>query len=84
MRRRHGKQRDGRSQPDKKLKNAGIDINVPHYALNEVPLDTQIIVTQTSLKERAADRCPNAKIYPISNFMASAEYDQIVSELIGA
>ncbi len=74
----------GAASLSRKLKSAGHDVNVPHYALNEVPLDTQIIVTQTSLKKRAADRCPNAKIYPISNFMASAEYDQIVSELIGA
>lgn len=74
----------GAANLTKKLKNAGIDLHVPHYALNEVPKDTQVIVTQTSLVERAKNRCPNAKIYPINNFMSTNEYDKIVSELVGA
>ena len=74
----------GAANLTKKLKAAGIDITVPHSALNEVPLDTQIIVTQNSLVERAKARCPQAKIYPIQNFMASSEYDQIVHDLCGA
>lgn len=72
----------GASNLSKKLKNAGIDITVPHYALNEVPLDTDVIVTQVNLVERAEERCPNAKIYPIQNFMASGEYDQIVDDVL--
>ncbi|WP_276932892.1 PTS mannitol-specific transporter subunit IIBC [Dubosiella newyorkensis] len=71
----------GAANLTKKLKAAGIDITVPHSALNEVPLDTQIIVTQNSLVERAKARCPQAKIYPIQNFMASSEYDQIIEDI---
>lgn len=66
----------------KKLKEAGAPLEVPHYALNEVPTDTQVIVTHQSLVERAKDRCPNAKIYPISNFMGGSEYDRIVEDIL--
>lgn len=71
----------GAANLTKKLKAEGLDITVPHYALNEVPADTQVIVTQSSLVERAKERCPHAAIYPINNFMASAEYDQIVDDV---
>lgn len=65
----------------KKLKAAGMDIQVDHYALDDVPEDTQVIVTHKSLMERAASHCPNAIIYPITNFMGGKEYDEIVEEL---
>lgn len=71
----------GASLLTKKLADAGINVKIPHYALNECPLDTQVIVTQVSLVERAKDRCPSAKIYPIKNFMGAAEYDVIVEDL---
>lgn len=71
----------GASLLTKKLADAGIQVKIPHYALNECPLDTQVIVTQVSLVERAKDRCPDAKIYPIKNFMSAGEYDVIVEDL---
>lgn len=74
----------GAATLSKKLKASGLDVTVPHYALNEVPLDTQVIVTHQSLVERAKGRCPHAKIYPVMNFMGANEYDQIVHDLCGA
>lgn len=65
----------------KKLKAAGMDIQVDHYALDDVPADTQVIVTHKSLMERAQSHCPNAIIYPITNFMGGKEYDEIVEQL---
>lgn len=62
----------------KKLKEKGIDLKVPHYAINEIPQDTMLIVTHTSLVERAQSQCPNAKVCPINNFMGGSEYDHIV------
>ena len=66
----------------KKLKAAGAEVAVPHYALNEVPLDTQVIVTHESLVDRARSRVPSAKIYPIQNFLGGNEYDAIVEDLL--
>lgn len=71
----------GAAALSKKLKAAGIDVSIPHYALNEVPLDTEVIVTQENLVGRAESRVPNARIFPIKNFMGGSEYDVIVEEI---
>lgn len=65
----------------KKLKDAGIDLKVNHVALNEITPDTQVVVTQESLVGRAKEKAPNARIFPIKNFMGGSEYDNIVKEL---
>lgn len=65
----------------KKLKAAGMDVQVSHFALNDVPKDTTVIVTHQSLVERAKSHCPNAVIFPITNFMGGKEYDEIVEQL---
>ena len=65
----------------KKLNAAGLKVTVEHFALDDVPKDTQVIVTHKSLVERAETRCPNALIFPITNFMGGKEYDEIVAQL---
>lgn len=65
----------------KKLNAAGMKVTVEHLALDDVPKDTQVIVTHKSLVERAETRCPNALIFPITNFMGGKEYDEIVAQL---
>ena len=65
----------------KKLNAAGMKVTVKHFALDDVPKDTQVIVTHKSLVERAETRCPNALIFPITNFMGGKEYDEIVAQL---
>ena len=62
----------------KKLNAAGMKVTVEHFALDDVPKDTQVIVTHKSLVERAETRCPNALIFPITNFMGGKEYDEII------
>ena len=65
----------------KKLNAAAMKVTVEHFALDDVPKDTQVIVTHKSLVERAETRCPNALIFPITNFMSGKEYDEIVAQL---
>ena len=65
----------------KKLNAAGMNVTVEHFALDDVPKDTEVIVTHKSLVERAKSRCPHALIFPITNFMGGKEYDEIVAEL---
>ena len=67
----------------KKLKEAGIDVDVPHYAINDIPSDIEVVVTQASLVGRVNDRVPNAIVFPITNFMGGSEYDEIVAQLKG-
>lgn len=71
----------GATSLTKKLKAAGLDITVQHYAIDDIPQSTQVIVTHQSLVERARSHCPTAVIFPITNFMGGKEYDDIVEEL---
>lgn len=73
----------GASVLKKKLKAAGLNIEVTHASVQEIPKDAQIIVTHTQLKERAAKSNPDARLVPITNFMNAPEYDELVAELSG-
>jgi mannitol PTS system EIICBA or EIICB component len=69
----------------KKLADAGLgQINVVHSPVSSIPADAQVIVTHTSLRERAARSNPNAKLVLITNFMAAPEYDLLIEELKAA
>jgi len=68
----------------KKIKKAGLNVEVVHHSLSEIPAGTMFIVTHKELQERAATAAPTARIVPISNFMAAPEYDMIVNELLEA
>ena len=64
----------------KKLKEAGIEIDVPHYAINDIPEDTEVVVTHQSLVNRVKDNLPNVVVFPITNFMGGG-CDGIVEKL---
>ncbi len=71
----------GASLLRKKLQEEGLNIEVNNCAIDDLPKDTQVVVTQQSLAQRVHDRVPTAKVYKISNFMAMKEYVEIVEEL---
>jgi len=65
----------------KKLNQAGIDLPVKHYAIEDIPKETTIVVTQASLAERARAKAPQATLYTINNFMNAGEYDKLIASL---
>lgn len=65
----------------KKLKAAGIEVDVPHYAINDIPKDSEVVVTHESLVDRVRGDLPEVVIFPITNFMGGSEYDEIVNKL---
>ncbi|SEO94733.1 PTS mannitol transporter subunit IICB [Propionispora vibrioides] len=65
----------------KKFKDAGLDITVINTAINELPGDADIVITQKSLTERAKGKLPGAEHISIENFLSSPEYDQLVERL---
>jgi PTS system mannitol-specific IIC component len=71
----------GATKLRKKLKEAGITIEVAHSPVNEVPADTDIIVCHKELAQRAKDACPSAKLVAITDFLNAPEYEQLVNEL---
>jgi len=64
-----------------KLKKAGLNIEVVHCAIDEVPADAEIVVTHESLTDRARSKAPNAEHISIKNFINSPEYDALVKRL---
>ncbi|MBE6831893.1 MAG: PTS mannitol transporter subunit IICBA [Ruminococcaceae bacterium] len=67
----------------KKLREAGLDIQVLHSSIEDIPRDVQIVVTHHELMERVKKVVPNAQLVTITNFMAAPEYDELVNQLGG-
>lgn len=65
----------------KKFKEAGLDITVINTAINEIPSDADIVVTQKTLTDRAKAKLPTAEHIGIDNFLNSPEYDQLTKRL---
>lgn len=69
----------GESILKKKIKEAGLGIEVKHSAVNALPADAEVIFTQESLAGRAAQVAPNAEIVTIKNFLEQTAYDEYLS-----
>ncbi|HYF83869.1 MAG TPA: PTS mannitol transporter subunit IICB [Clostridia bacterium] len=69
----------GESILKKKIKEAGLDIEVKHSAVNQLSYDAEVIFTQESLVDRAAQVAPNAEIVTIKNFLEQTAYDEYLS-----
>ncbi len=64
-----------------KFKKAGLNIEVIHCAVDEIPSDAEIVITHESLTDRAKDKAPKAEHISIKNFISSPEYDALVKRL---
>lgn len=67
----------------KKLTQAGVDVEVIHSPVSNIPKDADIVVTHKELGDRAKTTCPTAEFVLITNFMNAPEYDQLVNRLAG-
>ncbi len=68
----------------KKVKQAGLDIEVMHESISHLPVDVQMIVTHESLVERAHNERPGMTIVALpasDNFVNSPRYNEIVEAL---
>lgn len=68
----------------KKVDAAGLDITVTNYAINNLPADSQIVITHKDLTDRARKTIPGAMHMSLSNFLDGAVYDNLVAELVEA
>ncbi|MBT2687670.1 PTS mannitol transporter subunit IICBA [Bacillus sp. ISL-47] len=71
----------GASLLRKKVKEAGMDLEVTNTAISNLPADAQIVITQEELTPRARNKVPNAYHISVGNFLSSPEYDKLISEL---
>jgi len=65
----------------KKVANAGLLIEVMHASIEDIPKDADIVITHTSLAERAREKCAGAELIAIDQFVGNPVYDELVTRL---
>ncbi|CAM4264092.1 PTS mannitol transporter subunit IICBA [Vibrio agarivorans] len=68
----------------KKVEAAGLDIFVTNHAINNLPADSQIVITHKDLTDRARSTVPGAMHISLNNFLDGSVYDKLVAELVEA
>ncbi|WP_020610775.1 PTS mannitol transporter subunit IICB [Sediminispirochaeta bajacaliforniensis] len=74
----------GANRLKKKLKAAGVEVEVLHSSVDDIPQDAQLVISHVNLSDRAKESAPNARHFSITNFVNAPEYDDIVKELAGS
>ena len=65
----------------RRLRDAGVNANVTHAAIGDVPPDVSILVVHSTLAERARRASPHATVYAVDDFIQSPVYDAVVDAL---
>lgn len=68
----------------KKVEASGLDIHVTNLAINNLPADSQIVVTHKDLTDRARNHATAAMHISLNNFLDGHVYDNLVAELLDA
>ncbi|MCT1578122.1 PTS mannitol transporter subunit IICB [Oceanobacillus kimchii] len=71
----------GASLLKNKFKKNDINIDVTNKAINEIPDDADIVITQKTLTNRAKAKLPTAEHISVENFLNSPKYDELVERL---
>lgn len=72
----------GASMLRNKFKKAGIsDVNVTNTAINQLPNNAQLVITQKTLTDRAIKQVPNAIHISVDNFLNSPRYEELLNNL---
>lgn len=71
----------GASMLRKKIKDAGLPIDVANCAINDLPDNARVVITHQDLTLRARKQVPNAMHLSLNNFLDNKFYDNLVSEL---
>ncbi|MEZ8105578.1 PTS mannitol transporter subunit IICBA [Vibrio cortegadensis] len=68
----------------KKVDAAGLNVTVTNYAINNLPADSQVVITHKDLTDRARKTMPQAMHMSLNNFLDGGVYDKLVAELVDA
>jgi mannitol PTS system EIICBA or EIICB component len=71
----------GANQLKKKLKDAGLPVNVIHSPVNTIPPDTDVVIAHTGLADRARKAAPNAVVLSFNNFLKNTASEQLLRQL---
>jgi PTS system mannitol-specific IIC component len=72
----------GANQLKKRIKDAGLDVKVIHSPVNEIPSNTDVVVSHEGLAERARKVAPTAVVLTFRNFMNNTASDQLLRSLV--
>ena len=72
----------GASMLRKKIKDAGLPIDVANCAINDLPDDARVVITHKDLTLRAKKQAPNAMHFSLQNFLDNKFYDSLVADLV--
>lgn len=65
----------------KKIREAGLDVEVIHTAINEIPEDADIVISHRELTDRAKAKAPQAEHMSIETFVNNPIYDELITML---
>lgn len=71
----------GASKIRSRVKKLGLNIEVVHSSVDEIPADADVVVTQENLADRARRSNPNAELIKIKNFMQDPNIDALIESL---
>ena len=71
----------GANQLKKRLKDAGLAVNVIHSPVNEIPATTDVVIAHEGLAARARQAAPQAVVLSFRNFLANTASDMLVRQL---
>ncbi|MDU3407849.1 MULTISPECIES: PTS mannitol transporter subunit IICB [Clostridium] len=71
----------GASKFRNKIKELNLGIEVMHASVDEIPKDTDIVVTHKTLIDRAKKSCPNAELIGIQNFLTDDNIQNLYNRL---
>lgn len=71
----------GANQLKKRVKDAGLDIQVIHSPVNQIPANADVVLAHQGLAERARKAAPFAVVIPFTNFLNNPAADQLIRRL---
>ena len=72
----------GASMLRKKFQKAGIEnVEVTNKAINQLPQNAQLVITQKKLTDRAIMQVPNAIHISVDNFLNSPRYEELIQNI---
>ena len=71
----------GANQLKKRVKDAGLSIQVIHAPVNQIPSDADVVLAHEGLADRARKAAPNAVVLPFKNFLNNPAADLLIRRL---
>ncbi len=65
----------------KKLKQAGVNVNVVHKSVRAIPGDAKVVLTHKGLADMARQKAPDAVVIGYSQFLNDPAFDYVVQSL---